>query len=203
MTNFINQQFFPGLCASRAKKKLDKKFENEKKYTVNTKNINSKERKNYIEQVKFDLEKQVERNKRIEEKAKSLLFIIAVVFTAITFSLNYIKDIFVIKSQIIAIIFLFVSILYLIFGSIRTLQALNLRQYAIHQIEVDKGDNEYFVVKKPSEKELLDKLIKIKQLNDLVNINQSNFVYAAFISIRNGIIIFLIFYLTTVGISSF
>ena len=44
-------------------------------------------------------------------------------------------------------------------------------------------------------------MIGPKQLNDLINIRQSNFVYASFVLIRNGIILFGFFFLTMIAIS--
>lgn len=200
MLNFLKQQIFPGIYASIVNKEITKKYDLEDDYNVNTSTVSS-DINEYIKLVKNDLENQLIRKRRIEDKAKALLFIIAVAIAAITFSLNYIKTSFDSEYQIIAISILFIGIINLIFGAIRSLQSLNIGEYNIYQIEIDNKNPEYILKTKPTDDELLKILIKNKQLNDLINIRLSNYIYASFILIRNGIIMFVLFFILTIGLS--
>ena len=46
-------------------------------------------------------------------------------------------------------------------------------------------------------------MIKSKQQNDLINIQLSNYTYASFTLIRNGIILFVSFFIMTIFVSYF
>lgn len=200
MSDFIKQQIFPGWYAGFVNKIVLRKYKEQEEYSVNIECIESGYEQ-VIKSVKNDLEKQATRKERIEEKSKSLLFIIAVTITAITFSLNYISKLLSNDLQIIAISFLLVSILYLVMGSVRALQALNIRMFNVYQVEVEKSDSQYILLKELDDEDLLKDLIKKKQLNDLINTQLSNFTYSSFTLIRNGIVLFMIFFISTIVIS--
>lgn len=199
MFDFIKQQVFPGWYARFANKIVLKKYKEQEKYSVNIESIESDYRQ-VLNNVKNDLEKQVSRKERIEEKSKSLLFIITVIIIAITFSLNYISKLLNNNLQLIAVFILLISILYLVMGAVRVLQALNIRRFSVYQVEVEKSDLQYILVKELDDKKLLKDLIKKKQLNDLIIIQLSNFTYASFTLIRNGIILFMAFFISTISI---
>jgi len=199
--SFIKQQVFPGFYTQYVNKKyISKNYDSQKNFVVDISEISGNE-EDYIEQIERDLENQLDRKKRIEDKAKSLLFIIAVAVTAITFSLSYLKSLKIDVYQIISIVIVFVSVIYLVFGAIRALQALNIRQFHISQANIEKVNNDFVLKKKESDVEYLKGVIKSKQLNDLINIQLSNFTYASFNLIRNGIILFVIFFISTISFS--
>lgn len=202
VTSFFLQQFFPGLYASYVNKMISKNYETQQNFDVDISDI-TEESTEYIKQVQIDLENQLERKKGIEDKAKSLLFIIAVAITAVTFSLNYIKSLTIDLYQSFSVGILFLSIIYLVVGAIRALQTLNIRQFHITQaeVEVNKKEKKYILIAKKPDSDYLKELIKSKQLNDLINIQLSNYTYASFNLIRNGIILFVVFFISTISFS--
>ncbi len=192
---FILQHIFSGFYATYVSNSIiSKKYDQQQKLKVDLTAINSGEEKDYIAQVLADLKEQHDRKKIIEDKAKSLLFIIAVSITAMTFSLDYLNSLAFNLYQIIALVFLGISILYFVFGAIRTLQTLNIREFNVIQAEVEITDKNYKLIAKKGESESLEELIRSKQLNDLINIRLSNYTYASFNLIRNGIILFVVFF---------
>lgn len=56
---------------------------------------------------------------------------------------------------------------------------------------------------KKTDNDFLKELIKSKQQNDLINIRLSNFTYASFTLIRNGIVLFVLFFIMTFFVSYF
>ena len=199
---FFQQQIFLGFYASYVNKIISKNYESQQNFNVDISQVTGKE-KEYIKQIKIDLENQLERKKRIEDKAKSLLFIIAVTITAITFSLNYLNSLTIDVYQTISIAIVFLSIIYLVIGAIRALQTLNIRQFNITQATIDKDDTKYILKANQTDTDYLKDIIISKQLNDLINIRLSNYTYASFNLIRNGIILFVIFFITTISFSYF
>lgn len=199
--SFIQQHIFPGFYTTYVNKKyISKHYDSQQSFNVDVSAVEGTE-KEYIKDVESDLENQLDRKKRIEDKAKSLLFIIAVAVTAITFSLSYLKSLKTNPYQIISIIIVFTSVIYLAFGAIRALQALNIRKFHINQTEIDKTDNQFVLKKKGTDIEHLKGLIKSKKLNDLINVQLSNYTYASFNLIRNGIILFVLFFISTILLS--
>jgi hypothetical protein len=203
MKNFILQHIFPGFYATYANKIVAKIYDKQQGFEVDLTAIGTGKEKDYIEQVKTDLKEQHDRKKIIEDKAKSLFFIIAVSITAITFSLNYLNSLAFNLYQIIALVFLGLSILYFVWGVVRALQTLNIRQFNVIQAEVEITDQNYKLSAKKSDTDFLKELIRSKQLNDLINIRLSNFTYASFNLIRNGIILFVVFFAITIFESYF
>jgi len=200
---FILQHIFPGFYATYANNIVAKIYDKQQNFDVDVTAITSGQEKDYIEQVKADLKEQHDRKKTIEDKAKSLLFIITVSITAITFSLNYLNTLEINVLQIIALIILGLSILYLVLGTIRAIQTLNIRQFHVIQTAVEITDQNYKLTAKKSDTDFLKELIKSKQQNDLINIRLSNFTYASFTLVRNGIILFVSFFIMTLSVSYF
>lgn len=195
---FILQHIFPGFYAAYANGIVSKNQENQQGFDVDLTAITTEQEKEYIDQVKADLKEQHDRKKIIEDKAKSLLFIIAVSITAITFSLTYLNSLYLNVYQIIALVFLGISISYFVSGVIRALQTLNIRPFNVIQAEVEITDSNYKLIAKKNDNDFLKELIKKKQLNDLTNVCLANYTYASFSLIRNGIIFFVVFFATTI-----
>ncbi|MBV6510543.1 MAG: hypothetical protein FMNOHCHN_00018 [Ignavibacteriaceae bacterium] len=200
---FILQHIFPGFYASYANNIVAKNYDKQNEFDVDLTAVTAGQEKDYIEQVKADLKEQHDRKKIIEDKAKSLLFIITVSITAITFSLNYINTLEINIPQTIALFLLGISISYFVLGTISALQTLNIRKFHVIQTEVEITDDNFKLTARKTETEFLKYLIKSKQQNDLINIQLSNFAYASFTLIRNGIILFVSFFIMTIFISYF
>jgi hypothetical protein len=140
------------------------------------------------------LKEQLDRKKIIEDKAKSLLFIIAVSITAITFSLNYLSTLEINIYQVIALFILGVSVFNFVIGTIRALQSLNIRQYHLMQIEVETSDNSYKLLAKKTDGDFLKELIKSKQQNDLINIRLSNYLRIFHLNQKRNYFVCIIFH---------
>ncbi|MCH7411472.1 hypothetical protein MM239_18940 [Belliella sp. DSM 111904] len=145
---FILQHVFPGFYAEYANGIVSKIQKNQQGFDVDLTAIPTGQEKEYIDQVKADLKEQHDGKKIIEDKAKSLLFIIAVSITAITFSLTYLNSLYFNVYQLIALCFLGISISYFVSGVIRALQTLNIRPFNVIQAEVEITDSNYKLNKK-------------------------------------------------------
>lgn len=198
---FILQHIFPGFYASFANKIIAVNYNKHNNFDVDLTAIIAGQEKDYIEQIKADIKEQQDRKKIIEDKAKSLLFIITVSITAITFSLTYLNSLEINVLQTIALITLGVSILYFVSGTIRALQTLNIRKFHVIQTTIEITDANYKLIAKKDDTDFLKELIKNKQQNDLINIQLSNYTYASFTLIRNGIILFVSFFIVTIFVS--
>lgn len=197
------QHIFPGFYATHANKKVAKKYDKQSNFDVDVTPVTQGQEKDYIEQVKTDLKEQRNRKKIIEDKAKSLLFIITVSITAITFSLNYLNTLEIDILQIVALIILGLSVLYFVLGAIRAIQTLYIRPFHIIQTAVEITDHTYKLTANKSETDFLKELIKSKQLNDLIISRLCNFTDASLTSIRNGIILFVSFFIMTISVNYF
>ncbi len=200
---FILQHIFPGFYASYANNIVAKNYDKQNNYDVDLTAIKADQEKEYIEQVKTDFKEQNERKKLLEDKAKSLLFIITVSITAITFSLNYINNLETNIPQTIALLVLCISIIYFVFGTIRTLQAINIRRFNVIKTEIEITEECYKLIKNKSDTDFLKELIKSQKLNELTYVQKLNYTYAAFTLIRNGIILFVSFFIMTILVSYF
>ena len=145
---FILQHIFPGFYATYANKIIAKNYDKQHNFDVDLTAITAGQEKDYIEQVKADLKEQHDRKKIIEDKAKSLLFIITVSITAITFSLNYLNTLEINVLQTIALIVLGVSIIYFVLGTIRAIQTLNIRKFHVIQTAIEITEANYKVTAK-------------------------------------------------------
>ncbi len=201
--DFVLQHIFPGFYATHANKIVAKNYDKQFNFDVDVTTITLGQEKDYIEQVKVDIKEQHDRKKTIEDKAKSLLFIITVSITAITFSLTYLKSLEINVLQTIALIILGLSILYFVIGTIRALQTLNIRKFHIIQTVIEITDDNFKLTAKKADTDFLKELIKGKQQNDLINIQLSNYAYASFTLIRNGIILFVCFFIMTIFVNYF
>lgn len=199
MKQFLKQQIFPGIYASFINKEISKIYKNQNNSDVDISEIKGKE-DDYIKKLEEEIKIQLDRKVKIEDKAKSLLFIITLAITTITFSLNYLKEN---SNQIIPIILILLSIIYFVFGGIRALQTFNIKQFHIVQTKINFQENKFIL--KPEKKGIsyLKELIISKSLNDLINLKTSNLTYASFVLIRNGLIMFVLFFITTISISYF
>lgn len=200
---FILQHIFPGFYASYTNSIVSKNYDKQNSFDVDLTAITAGQEKVYIEQIKADFKEQNERKKLLEDKAKSLLFIITVSITAITFSLNYINTLETNIPQTIAMVILCISIMYFVFGTIRTLQAINIRRFNVIQTEIKITEECYELIKNKSDTDFLKELIKSQKMNELTYVQKLNYTYAAYTLIRNGIILFVSFFIMTILVSYF
>lgn len=197
MMQFIKQQIFPGFYADYCNKKVSEIYQKQEKADIDISEI-KEEKDEYILKLKTEIEQQIERKIKLEDKAKSLLFIITLAITIITFSLSYIKEN---THHILPIIFIVLSIIHFVISGIRALQTLNIKEFNIHQTVIEFQENKFVIKKDKKPSLLLRELIKSKSLNDLINLKISNFTFASFILIRNGLIFFVLFFISTISMS--
>ena len=71
------------------------------------------------------------------------------------------------------------------------------------QPDITVEDISIILNKKKKDNLILKELVLQKSLNDLINIKISNLTYASFIMIRNGIILFMFFFITNIASNFF
>ena len=196
--NFWQQNICPHIYAFSAEEVLKNK-KNELKIDFeidNNQNVDE-----LIEELEVYHQKEVERKKTIEDKAKSSLFVIALSVTLILGSLNFIKDIKTGTNFTLILLLLFLGLIYLVLSGVSSIKALNISEF--HDIYIGDLINE-----KEDEKniKIIDKKDRAEQLYKNIKLNQlktnikSNYVYATFVGIRNGIILISLFFIIFVGI---
>ena len=136
----------------------------------------------------------------VEDKAKACLFIIALTITLILGSLTFIKG-----GEpgtpfyLTGIVILILGVIFLCLSGITAIKALNVREYHDIQLHDRVGeDGTKLNIIKVEREEKISLLYKIIKLNQLTTNIRSNYVYATFIGIRNGIILISIFFILAV-----
>jgi hypothetical protein len=198
MWNFFLQQIIPGIYADYANIKfIEPSYEKASlKVVVLAADYFSK--KDTLEQLKKDFEKQQERKKAIEDKAKTIFATIGIAITAMTFTLNYTNINFHYPGEIISTIAIIISVVYLVMSGIRAMQTINIRKFNTFQTEIIESENEITILPIATEEEQLKVLSKAKLLNDKIIIKLSNLAYSSAILLRNGIILFAIYFIIAV-----
>ncbi|AUC81516.1 hypothetical protein [Lacinutrix sp. Bg11-31] len=194
---FLKQQIFPGINATIINKKISETYVKQKEIDIDISEI-KKQKDEYISKLKNEVNLQLERKIKLEDKAKSLLFIITLAITTITFSLDYLKEN---ANQIIPIIFIFFSITHFVIGGIRALQTLNIKEFNIDQTNIELNNNKFKIRLDKKASSLLKELIRSRSLNELIHVKIANLTYASFILIRNGLVLFVLFFISTITLS--
>jgi hypothetical protein len=191
-SNFFTQQIIPGIYAVNKNKLLSKEFDKIQKKDVHNDKIGA-ELKEFLEQIKRNVENQSERKKNLEDKVKSILFSITIAITAITFSLNYSH--FSLDALNLCITsLLLVGVCYFIFSTIRSVQALTPIPFHIVEMEIDaSGDS--INLDETVDEEQFKNYVRAKLSNDNANLRVANLTYASFTLFRNGIIFFSLYFL--------
>lgn len=198
--SFLGQQIFPGIYATLVNKTVDEEYKklDAKEVFFSTKDLLIDAT---LIQIKEEFEKQHERKKGIEDKAKTIFATISISITAITFSLTYQKVAFNSLFTSIPLVLLLLSIIYFIEATIRAMQTINIREYNTYQLDIDadpKKDTITLNSMGDKEKQLKD-LIKAKTKNDLIITKIGNFAYAANILVRNGILLFAFYFIVSIA----
>lgn len=154
MPNII-YKIFPFIKLYKSNKILDEKYEllKDKEYNLDLNNINEK---NYLKELEDYEKNEYERQKIIESKAKSTLFIITLVLTLLLGSINFIYQ-FNNQFNNSLIIILIFGISYFIFSAITIINVLKPEEY----------NNLYF----DNKYEIADELFHLKNLKESEKIN--------------------------------
>ncbi|MGJ1243365.1 MULTISPECIES: hypothetical protein [Sphingobacterium] len=191
---FICQQVFPGFYAVKKNKEINEIYKRQSKFTVVMPNEFSDEKafKSNLENL---IKSQLERKIKLEDKAKSLLFIISLSFTIAIFSISFFKTN---EVDLLPSLLALFGICCFAFAGIRVIEAINIRAFHIEEkpfINTDIKKCEY-TVHEEIDKNYLVVLVCNKQLNDLICSKIANLTYASFTLIRNGVIFFALFFVS-------
>ncbi len=198
--DLIKQQVLPGYYANRVNKRLQDKYIECNNSNIDISLINTG-KENYINELKKELDSQLKMKEQTENKAKSLLFVIGVVIAAFSFSISFLTSLSNNVIKIVLVVTLILSVINLLSGVIRALQAINIKKFNIYQIEIKRDNGIYILQPNDNIEQTLKSLIKSKILNELINTSLANYVYASFTLIRNGIILFLLFFILSIVFS--
>lgn len=199
MKEFLRQQIFPGFSAIASNKVVHRFYLKQigtDVFLPERADIN--ELQSSIEDL---LKKQLERKSKLEDKAKSLLFIITLAITTATFSLNFLKET---PDRLFSPILAILSICCFVFAGIRVISAINIRMFHIYEtpINYEKGEdddgNTYERIAVGTDHDVLTILVRNKVLNDLICTKIANLTYASFVLVRNGIILFACFFAVSI-----
>jgi hypothetical protein len=192
--NFFSQYMLPGMYARRVEKRLliPQFIEIEKadKYTLPSQHI-----KETAEFLKLEIKEQFDRKQGLEDKIKSILFVISVAITAITFCL---KDIDWSRwnwLSISGLSFIGLSIFYFLSSALLSIKALiPIPFYEPHpkvKFDTIKKTVSYESVKSADDLKLL---AKYKLLNDNINLRIQNTTSAVLQLLQNGMVLFALFF---------
>lgn len=196
--NFLQQNIVPNLYTFLAEKILRDRIRKLEEKEFNVEINKDQDTNEFIEELKEYHQKEVNRKKIIEDKAKASLFIIVLSTTLILGSLGFIEEGGVIFKFHILLI-LIIGVIYLLLSGITSIKALNIRKfydvYLDNRVKETKGKLNVLSLNK---EDRISQLYKIIKLNQLMTIIRSNYVYATFVGIRNGIILISLFFVIVV-----
>lgn len=194
--NFFSQQVLPGIYARIVQKKVSAFSKNVEGSTVE--NVDDSNIDKAITQIKLDIENQGERKKGLEDKVKAILFSVSISITAITFSLTYGKSSIENIYDVFTLIILLFSILYFIGSAMVSVNTLLPVPFRLVQTETtyDEKSNIISIVKE-DKIEQYKNFVVAKYLNDYSNIKIANYTYASLKLLRNGIILFSLYFITS------
>lgn len=201
LRGFLLEHIATYFYACWAEKVLIRKIKNLKEKEFAIKLDETKNLPKLIKELKACHQKERDRKKIIEDKAAASLFVIGLSVTLILGSLEFIRDT---ESGLIFKFFIFsiliIGVIYLLFSGAASIKALITRQFYDEDLDdwIKENGNELNVV-------TLDNNIRFAQAYKSIKLNQlmtdirSNYVYATFIGIRNGIILISFFFIIAVG----
>lgn len=191
--NFFTQHITPGRYCAVIEKRILKEYEAIGK--IDKCNVPQGDKKNILEKIEKDIEQQLDRKKGLEEKIKAILFSITIAITAITFVLDHDMNMMKTAMGVITIVILLLSIFYFISSAIVAVKALFPIGFgSVHEdVTFDKKKHEITLTIHDNEVRL-KQLLKISLLNDNVNLRVANATYASLKLLRNGIILFAIYF---------
>lgn len=192
--NFFSQYIFPGMYARRVEKNklipIFEKIESTTQFEIPSQHI-----KEAVDILKAEVKEQLDRKNGLEGKIKSILFVISVSITAITFCLKDLEWSYFNWLNLVGLAVLGLSIFYFLSSALLSIKALiPVPFYETHaKIEFDTETNiiSYQAVKSADE---LQVLTKDKLLNDNINLRIQNTTSAVLQLLQNGMILFAVFF---------
>ncbi|MDQ3820799.1 MAG: hypothetical protein M3362_24365 [Acidobacteriota bacterium] len=198
---FLRENIFPNIYAFYAQRKLRRKIYQLQQKGVNLVIPDNKELdlEAFIAELKDYQDKEDDRKKAIDDKAKSSLFVITLSLTVILAGLNFLKDgKATFRTPLLLLVIL--GIAYFVLSGITAVRALNVREFfALHPDDwIEQAQDQPTVVG-------LQKLDRIKWLYTAIKANEpalnikTNFVDATFVGIRNGLVLLSLAFVIAVG----
>ncbi|WP_461791667.1 hypothetical protein [Pedobacter sp.] len=194
--NFLSQQVLPGLYSNWvAKKFITPRIAALKK--VSDFDHPKKEIENFTTQLLNDLQNQLDRKKGLEDKIKSILFVVSVSITAVTFCLKDVNSSSGSLIDICVLACLGLSICYFVGAAVLALKALVPIEFHDSTSEITFDDETNKIkLSVPKPQNDIKELLRAKLLNDAINLKVQNRTNAVLVLVRNGIILFAAFFLT-------
>ncbi len=194
LKEFFKQQVFPGFSALSANREVQKIIDQKLDYEVALPE-EIKDQVRFKADIENLIKSQLERKGKLEDKAKSLLFIISLAFTTATFSLNFLEET---PDRIFSPMLAILGLCCFVFAGIRVISAINIRMFYVKEPAIlhqapDSENNipgKLIVSEDDDDTEYLKDLVHNKTLNDLICTKIANLTYASFTLVRNGIICF-------------
>lgn len=193
MLEILNQQLLPIIYSNKINSVLEKKYKKQLQIDVVIESV--EELSKSIELLEKEITIQYERKNKLEDKAKSILFVITIAITTITFSLNNAKEY---TQNAFPLILISLSIFYFIFAGIQALSTINVRKFHILQPLIIENENLLIMKQFIKDENYLKNITRSKYLNDLITSKISNSIFSAFILIRNGLILYLLFFIINI-----
>ena len=196
--NFFKQQIVPGIYARRAERKVI--IPNFKKIKEIVEfDLPKQHKEEALAELKAEITEQAERKKGLEDKIKSILFVISVSISAITFSLKDLQNSWQGAIDLCSLALLGLSIFYFVSSALLSIKSLMpVEFYQPHpEIEPDANYARISWARAKADNELKD-LVKFKLLNDNINLRVQNATYAVLQLLRNGMLLFALFFLIAV-----
>jgi chromosome segregation ATPase len=201
LKDFLLDQIATYVHACRAEKKLNSKIQEFKDKEFSVENDNRDVTLELINELKNFYQKEQDRKTTIETKAAASLFIIGLSVTLILGSLEFIRNFESgVVFKFIVFLILIVGVVYLLFSGVAALKALIIRELYDEDInDRIKEDKSKLNIEALGDKNRLVQFYRNIKLNQLVTNIRSNYVYATFIGIRNGIMLISIFFMVSAG----
>jgi hypothetical protein len=196
--NFFSQHIFPGRYTAIVEKKIKSGYDEIN--SIESYNVPKGKKEEMIGELVKNIEEQQDRKKGLEDKVKAILFSISIAITAITFSLSYEQTTITTVPGIIALTILSLSIFYFVSSAIVAVKTLIPVGFSSIQTDVKfDADEKIIKLNIPKVEGRLHQLLKDKLLNDNVNLRISNATYASLKLLRNGIILFAVYFVIAIS----
>lgn len=158
-------------------------------------------RKNLDESInilKSIYDREVNRKKTIEDKAKSSLFIVSLTISFTLGSLGFLNSMGLL-SEVYILVLLIIGLVYLMLSGINCINVLSITEYYyIHPNNQIIESESKLIFNNFKKEEIANYLYKINKLNELIIQIKTNFAYSTLVGIRNGMVFLTIFFITII-----
>ncbi len=200
---FIGSQLIPLLPAYAAAKKLFVKLEVAKQVGFDIEVMEDANKDDLKADLQAIYSSEEERKKVLEDKAKSILFVITISSSLILGAVGVLKDGVFPQHKFLFVIFA-IGISYFVLSGVACIASLNIRGF--HKIVlndyVKKTENGQVFLGAINDDDKIALLYQCSSLNETILCIKSNFVDAAYILVRNALILILLFFIGLIAKSA-